>query len=404
MSVFPLYQGMLADAVHDAVTTPGNEQDKIKAAIQAAKNYAPADPNAQATLDAVIKAAEQTASNASASLAAVVTSGLNALNPKPAAADLAGVSAAINAALATNDLGKIQEAVQDLTDGTWTGLQPFSWDASFNSNMYNYSTSGQVFDQSGQEHKLTNYFVRAGDSGEAGRTWYVYTVIDDQYLVPADNSNPGGATIKPPSGDNYAQVLQFDPDGTMKSGITSRFALDLSKCKDRNTGNTIDLTSDNGKNWFDQLSNGGGYAFNLDLGKTTMFGVQYNQDSLHQDGYPPGTLSQVTVSEEGMIQASYSNGQVKVLGQLALSEFKNPNGLQSVGDNMWVETYASGQPTTGVPGSGTRGKTQGGAIEESKTDLTNELVQMIIMQRNYQANAQTIKTEDQILQTLVNLR
>lgn len=101
---------------------------------------------------------------------------------------------------------------------------------------------------------------------------------------------------------------------------------------------------------------------------------------------------------------NYSNGQTKLMGRIELAQFDNPNGLQSLGDNLWVETFASGPARRDVPGSGTMGKLQSGAVEESNADLTQELVDMIIMQRNYQANAQSIKTQDQILQTLVNLR
>ena len=104
------------------------------------------------------------------------------------------------------------------------------------------------------------------------------------------------------------------------------------------------------------------------------------------------------------ITARYSNGQSKAAGQLELATFRNPQGLQPVGGNGWQLTYASGDPTVGVPGSGNLGPVQAGALEESNVDLTGELVNMITAQRDYQANAQTIKTMDQAMQTLVNLR
>ena len=100
----------------------------------------------------------------------------------------------------------------------------------------------------------------------------------------------------------------------------------------------------------------------------------------------------------------YSNGQSRPAGQVEVANFRNPQGLQPLGDNAWARSYASGDPLIGVPGQGNLGALQSGALEESNVDLTGELVNMIVSQRIYQANAQTIKTEDQILQTLVNIR
>jgi flagellar hook protein FlgE len=140
------------------------------------------------------------------------------------------------------------------------------------------------------------------------------------------------------------------------------------------------------------------------MSNTTQFGLTFNQDSAIQDGYTAGSMTKLSIDNQGNVLVGYSNGESRLMGQILLAEFKNPNGLQNVGNNMWIETRDSGQPTMGVPSSGTRGSLQGGAVEDSNTDLTKELVNMIIMQRNYQANAKTIQTQDQIMQTLVNLR
>ncbi|MFN9744650.1 MAG: flagellar hook-basal body complex protein, partial [Betaproteobacteria bacterium] len=102
--------------------------------------------------------------------------------------------------------------------------------------------------------------------------------------------------------------------------------------------------------------------------------------------------------------ARYSNGRAQAAGQVELANFRNPQGLQPLGDNRWGRTNASGEAILGVPGQGNLGVLQDGALEESNIDLTGELVNMIVAQRIYQANAQTIKTQDQVLQTLVNLR
>ena len=106
----------------------------------------------------------------------------------------------------------------------------------------------------------------------------------------------------------------------------------------------------------------------------------------------------------GVITARYSNGQFKLAGQVEIATFRNPQGLQAQGGNTWGRTFASGDPIVGTPGEGNLGSLLSGALEASNVDLTAELVNMITAQRTYQANAQTIKTQDQVLQTLVNLR
>ncbi len=281
-----------------------------------------------------------------------------------------------------------KKAATIATGSDWTQLTPFAWNSTFNTSMYNYSTSARIYDQAGASHTLTNYYVRTGDTGADARTWDVYTVIDNKYLVSATPTQ-----------------LEFEPNGTLVGNAGDyRFELDLSATVMQDS-TTMDLTSDTGLNWFAQSPGvSGNFAFYLDMGKSTQFGMAYNPDTNIQDGYTAGTLTKLSVDEKGFVVGNYSNGETKLMGQVILAEFNSPNGLQSLGNNMWVETYASGQPTIGTPGAGTRGAVQSGAVEESNTDLTQELVNMIVMQRNYQANAQSIKTQDQILQTLVSLR
>jgi flagellar hook protein FlgE len=144
--------------------------------------------------------------------------------------------------------------------------------------------------------------------------------------------------------------------------------------------------------------------FNLNLTGSTQYGNIFGVNSVSQDGYTSGRLSGLSIAADGTIQGRYSNGQSRDLAQVVLANFNNPNGLSSLGNNQWGETADSGQPLVGVPGSGSLGVVQSAAFEESNVDLTAELVSMITQQRAYQANAQTIKTQDQILQTLVNLR
>jgi flagellar hook protein FlgE len=115
-------------------------------------------------------------------------------------------------------------------------------------------------------------------------------------------------------------------------------------------------------------------------------------------------LSGVAISGAGVITAKYSNGQSKAAGQIELANFRNPQGLSPNGGNSWSRTPTSGDAILGVSGTGNLGVMQSGALEESNVDLTAELVNMVTAQRAYQANAQTIKTMDQVLQTLVNLK
>ena len=134
------------------------------------------------------------------------------------------------------------------------------------------------------------------------------------------------------------------------------------------------------------------------------YGGLWGITDMRQNGYAAGQLSSIAIESNGVIMARYSNGQSKPAGQLEVATFRNPQGLQPLGDNQWAMSYASGDPVVGVPGDGNLGVLQSGALEESNIDLTGELVSMITAQRIYQANAQTIKTQDQVLQTLVNLR
>ena len=144
--------------------------------------------------------------------------------------------------------------------------------------------------------------------------------------------------------------------------------------------------------------------FSLDFTGTTQFGSSFAVNSLFQDGFTSGRLAGFNVGNDGIVIGSYTNGQSKQLGQVVLANFANPEGLKPLGNNRWDQTSQSGIPVVGTPSSGDFGALQSAAVEESNVDLTAELVNMITAQRVYQANAQTIKTQDAVLQTLVNLR
>lgn len=148
----------------------------------------------------------------------------------------------------------------------------------------------------------------------------------------------------------------------------------------------------------------GAAASTYDLTQCTQYAGTFNVNGLTQDGYAAGTLSGYSTSADGTILGRYTNGQTQALGQMLLNNFSNPGGLQPVGNNEWVDTVAAGNLGPLTPGTSGRGVLQSSAVEDSNVDLTAELVNMIVAQRMYQANAQTIKAQDQILQTIVNLK
>ncbi len=146
------------------------------------------------------------------------------------------------------------------------------------------------------------------------------------------------------------------------------------------------------------------FDFGSPTAGTTQYGGNFGVNTLTQDGYTSGLLSSISTGTDGTILGHYSNGQSRAMGQVLLANFTNPQGLQPVGNNEWVETAGSGGPLVGTPGSSSLGLLQSSATEDSNVDLTAELVNMITAQRVYQANAQTIKTQDALLQTIVSLR
>jgi flagellar hook protein FlgE len=245
---------------------------------------------------------------------------------------------------------------------------------------YNSSTSVTVYDSLGNSHLMSLYFRKT-----AANTWDVYTSLNGGPPAEPDPIGAPGVTATPMTFDStgglltpagppkgiFPQLFSPEPDPIGAPGVTTG-------------ANPID--------------------FNLDLGASTQYGNIFGVNSLKQDGYTSGRLAGLSISSDGTVQGRYSNGQSRDLAQVVLGNFTNPNGLNSLGNNQWAETADSGQPLIGVAGSGSLGSMQSAAVEESNVDLTAELVNMITFQRAYQANSQTIKTQDQIMQTIVNLR
>ena len=228
---------------------------------------------------------------------------------------------------------------------------------------YNNATSVSVYDSLGNAHVLQTFYVKT-----AAGAWDVYAAADQSLIN-------GGAAIG---------SLAFGTDGALTPA--SQAALPINASIPVTTGATPVL------------------AVGLDFTNTTQFGSTFSVNKLDQDGFTSGRLSGFGVGPDGTVTGRYTNGQSAVLGQVVLAAFSNPNGLKPMGGNLWTETSESGSPMVGAPESGNLGALQSNAVEDSNVDLTAELVNMITAQRNYQANAQTIKTQDQVMQTLVNLR
>ncbi len=247
-----------------------------------------------------------------------------------------------------------------------------------NVDSYNAKNTMTVYDTQGNDHQLDMYYIKTADN-----TWTVH-------MVDSTTGNEVGNTA---GGDNLGYQMQFDANGklTQVGKITATGVADTSA----SLANLV-VDGTNGANGMNiSLSMLGSLQQNT--GATT-FG------NPTQDGYQPGDLTSYTINDDGTITGTYSNQKTQLLGQIVLSSFSNPEGLKSEGDNVWSATSSSGQAATGLAGTGTYGNLTSGALEASNVDMSKELVNMIVAQRNYQANSQTIKTQDQILNTLVNLR
>ena len=142
---------------------------------------------------------------------------------------------------------------------------------------------------------------------------------------------------------------------------------------------------------------------NFNFGSTTQYGSQFGVTSITQNGFTTGQLSTVAIDPSGIVSAVYTNGRTTQLGQLALANFPNPQGLKQLGDTNWSETFSSGTAVQGAAASAGFGSIQAGALESSNVDLTTQLVNMITAQRAFQANAQVITTANQLSQTVINI-
>ena len=228
-------------------------------------------------------------------------------------------------------------------------------------DTFNYSTNITTYDSLGNQRNVQLFYVKTADN-----QWDVH------YL---DSSDPN-ASLK------TLGQMEFDSSGKLISDPEMTINL-----------NGLNGSADN--------------TFTLSLANSTQQNMGKEIGSIKApiiDGYAAGDLVGYSINDDGTIYGVYSNQQTMLLGQIAMADFANVNGLESTGNNNWRSTPNSGAEVLGVANSGTFGSLASGAVEASNVDMSAELVNMIVAQRNYQSNSQTIKTQDQIFNTLVNLR
>jgi flagellar hook protein FlgE len=259
-----------------------------------------------------------------------------------------------NAAKATSSVQMALNLPSDATPPA-TAFDPLN-----DPSSYNQATPFTAYDSLGATHNGVVYFVKDA----AANVWNANLYID-------------GTAVGMP------QTLTFGSNGSLVAPANGQLAFPAAAVSPG--ADPMQLT--------------------LDMTKATQFGNAYAASAINQDGYPTGILSSIDVSREGVVQAKYSNGQSTALGQLAIAQFSNEQGLRQLDNTNWAASYDSGTPVMGAAGNGTFGSVQAGALEASNTaDLTAQLVNMIKAQRNYQANAQVISTDNQLTQTIINIR
>jgi len=226
-------------------------------------------------------------------------------------------------------------------------------------NSYNHASSMTVYDSLGAAHTATVYFVRDA----AANSWQQHLYID-------------GSAVGAP------QTLSYTSSGALAVPADGQVSFPP----------------------FTPATGAAPISLTYDVSETTQFGNSFSVSAVTQDGFTTGRLVGIETGSDGVIKARFTNGRSIALGQVALAQFSNPNGLQPLGDTAWSETGDSGQALRGQAGNSGLGLVQAGALESSNVDITEQLVAMIGAQRNFQANAQMISATDQVAQTILNIR
>lgn len=261
---------------------------------------------------------------------------------------------------------------------------------------YNHATSTTIYDSLGNSHVLTKYFVKQETASTTTNTWQMHVLIDNENVGdPLIGTDAERATFN----------LVFNADGTVNDTLSDNVLISNWTPLDAQ-GNSngsygpLNVVSGGGLpiDGSDENSN-----FEIDMDSLTQYGSPFAVNDLSQNGFTTGRLVGLDVDSSGVILSRFSNGESLVLGQVALANFNDVEGLAPDGSSTWVQTFASGDPIVGAPGTASLGALTSSAVEQSNVDLSNELVNLIVAQRNYQANSKTIETADTIQQTILNI-
>jgi flagellar hook protein FlgE len=250
---------------------------------------------------------------------------------------------------------------------------------------FHFSTSFSAFDSLGNQRTVTTYYTKTADN-----TW--------EARVALDGVRPSGAGAAD-------FTVNFTTEGALDVGglgaITGAGVLAGAPANGTNADGQVGLTF--AAATFNGLGGAADLAFDLDLAGTTQFNNNSVQNSLTQNGYTSGTLVGIEVQEDGTVTRIFTNEERRDVGQVVLTNFANPEGLAPDGDNAWRQTAASGEPLLGQAGTGVFGQIASGVLENSNVELAEQLVDLIVAQRAYQANSSSISTQDEMLQTVINL-
>jgi flagellar hook protein FlgE len=252
---------------------------------------------------------------------------------------------------------------------------------------FNKQFTTQIFDTQGNTHQMDQYMVKTG-----ANTWDVYTLIDGRN---PNGSDPMNAASRP-----VASTMAFDTSGKLVSVTTPGTPPVVSP--DLKITGWIPGKVTNGV-WAANGAAADPAGVTVSMSNTTQFNADSARSIPAQNGYATGQITNLTIDGSGVMLANFSNYQTKPIGQLALASFTNEQGLQPVGGTRWKETYSSGQPGYDAPQTGSLGEIHSNSLEESNVNVTNELVDLIKAQSNYQANAKTISTQSTIMQTIIQM-
>jgi flagellar hook protein FlgE len=282
---------------------------------------------------------------------------------------------------------KVQLAVNLNANDKTPPVTPFD---PTNTNSYNTQTSSTVYDSLGSPHFLTTYYVK-GASTSSTTDWAVYHYMSEPATPTAQTAISAGAygtTVTPPTLPTDVPTpatMTFDSSGKLITPITGRFALSAYTMTPPTGAAPINIEA-------------------MDFFGSTQVQEKFSVNNQVQDGMPAGRLTGISIDKDGIIFARFSNGGSQSVGKVALTRFANNNGLSKLGDTTWGQTAGSGDPIRGEAGANSFGTIQSGALEASNVDLSAQLVNLIVAQQHYQANAQTITTENSNMQTILNIR